>query len=98
MARRRKKEDISFKEQFVALKNLPPFFKLIWETHKGMALGNGLLRLVKAAIPLAVLWVGKEIVDEVIRLIDAPVQDMGYLWTVVAIELVLVVGLSLIHI
>ena len=97
MARRIKKENVSFKEQFVALKNLPPFFKLIWETHKGMSLGNGLLRLVKAAIPLAVLWVGKEIVDEVIRLIDAPVQDLSYLWIMVAIELALVVGSSLLN-
>lgn len=98
MARRReKKENVSFKEQFVALKNLPPFFKLIWETNKGMALGNGLLRLIKSAIPLAILWVGKEIVDEVIRLIDAADKDMSYMWLMVGIELGLVVFSSLLN-
>ena len=92
MARRRqKKEKASFKEQFVALKNLPPFFKLIWNTHKGMSFGNAILRLFKSAIPLAILWVGKEIVDEVIRLIDAVDKDMNYLWILVVIELGLVV-------
>ena len=98
MARRKyKKEDTSFREQFVALKNLPPFFKLIWNTHKGMSLGNALLRLFKSAIPLAILWVGKEIVDEVIRLIDAADKDLNYLWILVAIELGLVVFSSLLN-
>ena len=98
MARRRqKKEDTSFKEQFVALKNLPPFFKLIWNTHKGMSLGNAVLRLFKSAIPLAILWVGKEIVDEVIRLIDAVDKDLDYLWILVAIELGLIIFSSLLN-
>ena len=91
MRRNSKKENVSFKEQFVALKNLPPFFKMIWNTHKGMSIGNALLRLCKSAIPLAILWVGKEIVDEVIRLMDALDKDMNYLWLLVAIELGLAV-------
>jgi len=89
--RNKKEEKISVKEQFAALKNLPPFFKLIWKTHRGMTLANVLLRLIKSAIPLAMLWVGKEIIDEVIRLIDASQQDMAYLWLMVGIELGLAV-------
>ncbi len=84
-------EKVSFKDQFAALKNLPPFFKLIWETHKGMAFTNVLLRLIKSAIPLAILWVGKEIIDEVLRLIDATDKEMSYLWILVGIELGLAV-------
>ena len=95
--RRRKKEDVSFKEQFVALKNLPPFFKLIWETNKWMAMGNALLRLLKSAIPLAMLWIGKEIVDEVIRLIDVTDKDMSYMWLLVGAELGLAVFSSLLN-
>ena len=97
MRRNSKKEDVSFKEQFVALKNLPPFFKMIWDTHKGMSIGNALLRLCKSAIPLAILWVGKEIVDEVIRLMDAVDKDMNYLWLMVAIELGLAVFSNLLN-
>ena len=84
-------EKVSFKDQFAALKNLPPFFKLIWETHRGMAFTNVLLRLIKSAIPLAILWVGKEIIDEVLRLIDATDKEMSYLWMLVGIELGLAV-------
>lgn len=84
-------EKVSFKDQFAALKNLPPFFKLIWETHRGMALANVLLRLIKSAIPLAILWIGKEIIDEVIRLIEVTDKELSYLWILVGIELGLAV-------
>ena len=89
--KRKKAKEVSFKDQFAALKNLPPFFKLIWETNKWLALTNVLLRLLKSAIPLAVLWVGKEIIDEVIRLIDAAEKEMSYLWLMVGLELALAV-------
>ena len=85
------KEKVSFKDQFAALKNLPPFFKLIWETHRGMAFTNVLLRLIKSALPLAILWIGKEIIDEVLRLIEATEKDMSYLWIMVGLELGLAV-------
>ena len=78
----------SFKEQVGALKNLPKFFRLIWNTSKSMTIGNLLLRLVKASLPLAMLYVGKLIIDEVIRLIDVTGErDLTYLWGLVALEL-----------
>ncbi|MEJ8802567.1 ABC transporter ATP-binding protein [Pontibacter sp. H249] len=78
----------SFKEQVGALKNLPKFFRLIWDTSKRMTIGNLLLRLVKSSLPLAMLYIGKLIIDEVIRLIDvAGERDLSYLWLLVALEL-----------
>ncbi|MFD2246712.1 ABC transporter ATP-binding protein [Pontibacter ruber] len=78
----------SFKDQVGALKNLPKFFRLIWETSPAMTIGNMLLRLVKAALPLAMLYVGKLIIDEVIRLIDVTGErELSYLWVLVAAEL-----------
>ncbi|MDX5420927.1 MAG: ABC transporter ATP-binding protein/permease [Hymenobacteraceae bacterium] len=82
------KEKKSLREQLGALKNLPKFFGLIWDTSKSMTVSNLLLRLVKASLPLAMLYVGKLIIDEVIRLIDvAGEQDLSYLWLLVALEL-----------
>lgn len=90
-------EKKTFREQVSALKNLPKFFKLIWETSRAMTMGNLLLRLVKAALPLALLYIGKLIIDEVIRLIDtAGDRNMTYLWTLVALELGLAVVSDLI--
>jgi len=78
----------SLREQMGALRNLPRFFGLIWSTSRSMTMGNVLLRLVKAALPLALLYVGKLIIDEVIRLISLTGErDLSYLWLLVAAEL-----------
>ncbi|NNE29286.1 MAG: ABC transporter ATP-binding protein, partial [Saprospiraceae bacterium] len=63
------KEKTSFKEQFSALKNLPRFLKMVWATSQGLAFSNIILRVFKAAIPLATLYVGKIIIDEIIAAI-----------------------------
>ena len=91
------KEKASFKDQFEALKNLPRFAQLIWSVNKGMTAGNILLRLIKSAVPVAVLWVGKEIIDEVLRLLDVEGGDQTYLWTLVAIELGLAITSDLLN-
>jgi len=51
-----KKEKSSFKDQFTALKNLIPFFKMVWATNKGMMIANIFLRLIKSVIPLLMLY------------------------------------------
>ncbi len=84
MAKRKK---ASVKEQFSALKNLPAFLKLVWDTSKPLTIANFLLRIIKSAFPLMILWVGKEIIDEVIRLIQVGEGgDQTFLWTMVGIE------------
>ncbi len=98
MSRRKNpKVSKSLSTQFAALKNLPKFFGLIWDTSKVLFIFNIVLRILKAAIPLAVLYVGKEIIDEVIRLIDATDGSKDYLWTMVAIELALAVASELLN-
>lgn len=77
----------SLRSQFTALGNIPPFFRLIWQTNPYMAAGNALLRLVSSAIPLGMLYIGKEIIDEVIRLINEGGGDTSYLWLMVGLEL-----------
>jgi ATP-binding cassette subfamily B protein len=81
----------SWREQFGALRHLPPFFKMIWQTSPSLSVGNAALRLIKSVLPLAMLYIGKEIVDEVIYLMDARTASQQYLWTLVAAELALAV-------
>ncbi|GAB3491237.1 ABC transporter ATP-binding protein [Spirosoma knui] len=81
------KAEISWRERFAALGNLPAFFRLVWETSPGLFLGNAALRLVRAAIPAATLYIGKLIIDQVVDLTKHP--DNGnteYLWWLVAAE------------
>jgi ATP-binding cassette, subfamily B, bacterial len=62
----------SLRERFGALRNLPPFLKLIWQTSPALSVGNLVLRLVRALLPVATLFVGKLIIDEVIVLAQIP--------------------------
>lgn len=100
MAKERKeipeeKNKATFKEQFQALKYLPPLFKLIWEASKTLTLLNIVIRLVQAVIPVSMLYVGKLIIDEILRLIDNQNDELTYIWTLVAIELALALASDL---
>ena len=55
-----------------ALRNLPPFLKLVWQTSPALTLGQGVLRVVRALLPVVTLYVGKLIIDEVVLLAGAP--------------------------
>lgn len=77
------------KDQLRALKNLPAFFRLVWKTSPGLAISNALLRILKSGIPVSTLYVGKLIIDEVIRLIDYPGDSHQQLWIWVGLELAL---------
>lgn len=59
----------SLRERFDALRNLPPFLRQIWATSPGLTLATLGLRLVRAFLPIATLYVGKLIIDEAVRLV-----------------------------
>jgi hypothetical protein len=61
----------SLRERFGALRNLPPFLKLIWGTSRGLTAADLACRLARAFLPVATLFVGKLIIDEVVRLAGA---------------------------
>src|SRR5260370_12258439 len=46
-----------------ALKYVPPLLRLVYETHPGYTMAILALRAVRAFVPLAVLWIGKLIID-----------------------------------
>lgn len=78
---------LTFKERLSALRNLPEFFKLVWEVSPKMALSNILLRFVRSALPLLILYVGKLIIDQVVLLSHVKgVLPHSYLWKLVALE------------
>src|SRR3954464_11846152 len=83
--------DATWRERLQALRHLPKLLGMVWETNPGYVIGIILLRVIRAAVPLAVLWIGKLIVDEVVHAItihqaSAPVS-WGRLVTLVGIEL-----------
>jgi ATP-binding cassette, subfamily B, bacterial len=58
----------SLRERLGALRNIPPFLRLVWQTSPPLTLASVAVRLVRAFIPVATLYVGKLIIDEVVHL------------------------------
>ena len=86
------KEEVSWRERFAALGNLPAFFRLVWQASPGLFVGNALLRLVRAAVPATTLYVGKLIIDQVVQLSgQSGPADTTQLWWLVGAEFALAV-------
>lgn len=88
-----KTERLTFGERVAALNNLPRFFRLVWQTSPRLMIINSLLRIARAATPLAILYVGKLIIDQVVLLSRGHSATGGqaglshqHLWQLVAIE------------
>ena len=78
---------------FLALRYIPMFIRLVWDTHRGYTVAMVCLRIARAFVPVVMFWVGKLIIDEVIAIRAS--QQIGYrrLWELVALEfLVVLVG------
>ncbi|MDO5646368.1 ABC transporter ATP-binding protein [Paracoccus sp. (in: a-proteobacteria)] len=73
----------SYSARWAALKNIPPFLRMVWQASAGLTLAMIVLRLCRAVMPVAMLWVGKLIIDTVLALSalpDAP-GDLAGWWT-----------------
>src|SRR5213594_693399 len=53
-------------ERLAALQHVPPLVRLVFQTHRGYTVAILVLRAVRSLIPVAVLWIGKLIIDGVI--------------------------------
>ncbi len=79
-----------WKERLTALRNLPAFFKLVWASSPWMTGVNAGLRLLRSAIPVSFLYIGKLIIDEVIMLNRHPGNaSTSHLWTLIGFEFLL---------
>jgi len=66
------KPTVSVRERVSALRHLPAFLRLIWQTSPALTLANIVLRLIRAALPLAMLYVGRLILDDIVQLTKLP--------------------------
>ena len=72
---------LNLRQRFAAMRNIKPFLREIWATSKPLTLASIGLRLVRAFLPIATLYVGKLIIDEAIRLIGLDVGNaLGDAW------------------
>lgn len=79
--------DVTLKDRFSALNNLPRFFKLVWRASPSLTILNAILRIIRSAIPVAILYVAKLIIDQIVLLSNNPDgASHDYLWKLVAVE------------
>src|SRR5882762_5787869 len=81
-------EPLTWKERIAALTNLPRFFRLVWETSPKIMIADFVLRIARSATPVAILYTGKLIIDQVVHLAkgNASPNATHHLWELVALE------------
>jgi ATP-binding cassette subfamily B protein len=64
---------------------------MVWNTSPPLTTATIFLRLVSSVIPVAQLWVGKLIIDQVVRAIQGRLADPHRIWVYLAYEIALAV-------
>ena len=93
------------RERFSAMRNIPPFLREIWGTSKPLTIASVCVRLIRAFLPIATLYIGKLIIDEAVRLIGVGVASdlmqawqagqLNHLLSLLALEFGLAIGSDL---
>ena len=76
----------SWQERLTALRNTPPVLKIVWQSGPGVVVFGLVARLFAALLPLALLWIPKLIVDEIVHPKFAAHVMSPRLWWLVASE------------
>lgn len=85
------RKKIKWSESFRAMRYLPRFFSNVKASGPIEFYSNFCIRIISAFLPVAMLWVGKLIVDEVVLLSTSDGGNQNDLFTFVVIEIALVV-------
>src|SRR5260221_1911038 len=79
--------EVTLKERFSALNNLPRFFKLVWQVSHSLTITNALLRIIRSVIPVAILYVAKLIIDQIVEFNNnSNASSHNHLWQLVVAE------------
>ena len=83
--------DPTWGDRVRALRYVPKLVRLVWTTHPPYTLVMTVLRIARAFVPVAALWIGKLIIDRVVALRDNH-GSAAALWHLVAAEIGIVFG------
>lgn len=85
----------SWRDRLLALRNIPPLLKMVWETSPSITLATLVLRLLSSIIPVSQLWISKLIVDRIVHAVGGrggPAGSPGLsVWTLLGMEIGLAV-------
>jgi ATP-binding cassette subfamily B protein len=81
----------SWQERLTALKNLPPVLNIVWRSGRGVVTAGLLLRVLASLQPIALLAVGKFIIDNIYQVLAKHQPVPRSLWWLVAAEFAIAV-------
>lgn len=76
-------------DRLVALKNIPPVLRLVWESGPGIVAAGVTMRVISALIPVTMLWVSKLIIDTVVNSARSPGSVPQGIWILLGLEFLL---------
>ncbi len=85
-------QELSWRVRLSSVRNVRPLLAMIWETSPPLVVTTALLRLVRALLPAAMLWIAKLILDAVVVRISRGTGTVGHIWNLVWVELALAVA------
>jgi ATP-binding cassette, subfamily B, bacterial len=80
----------TWRERKDALRYVPPLLRMVWQTGPVYTTTMAALRLLRAFIPLATLWIGKLIIDAVVQMHNSS-PDFQRLGKLVLLEIAIVI-------
>ncbi|SDL62839.1 ABC transporter ATP-binding protein [Kriegella aquimaris] len=81
------KNKVGLKDSFKAWQSIPRFFGEIYRSGRTLFIVNLFARIIKAFAPVALLWIGKLIIDEIVLQLGQSEKSFDLLWQYVAMEL-----------
>jgi ATP-binding cassette subfamily B protein len=84
--------DLCWSDRLASLRYVRPLLRMVWETSPPLVLASVSLRLLRALLPAAMLWVSKLILDAVVGRISRGTGNLETIWKLVALELALAVA------
>lgn len=93
----KKPKPSGWRERISALRHVPPLLRMVWDTSPGLSIAVICLRFVSALLPVAMLWISKLIVDQVVAAVAGRAVITNDIWWLLGGEVALAVlgdGLS----
>src|SRR3984885_3646377 len=88
---KRPEGEATWRTRLASLRNIRPMLGMVWDTSPALVSATAVLRLFRALLPVAMLWVSKLILDGVVGWIRRGNGDSLRIWKLVALELGLAV-------
>ncbi|HEY3738731.1 MAG TPA: ABC transporter ATP-binding protein [Bryobacteraceae bacterium] len=81
--------ELTWRARLQSLRNVGPLLRLVWDTSPWLVSASVFFRLLRGLMPLALLWIPKLILDEVVAHLSHHDRPVGTVWKLVALEFAL---------